>query len=63
MCHSDPGGGAGVPQVILIDLPLSGSHYQTSTVQSEVYRGQWTVHPDGPQDTADTHAHIMHLIY
>lgn len=48
VCHSDPGGGAGVPQVILVDLPLSGSHHQTSPILSEVYGGQWTFHPDGP---------------
>lgn len=54
MCHGDPGGGAGVPQVVVVDLPLSGPDYQTSTVRSEVYRGQRTVHPDRPQDTGDT---------
>lgn len=46
MCHSDLGGGAGVPQVVMVDFPLSGSHHQTSTIQSEVYCGQWTVDPD-----------------
>lgn len=63
VCHSDPSGGAGVPQVVMVDLPLSGSHHQTGAVQSEVHRGQWTVHPDGPQDTGDTNAHIIHLIH
>ena len=50
VCHSDPGGGAGVPQVVLVDLPLSGSHHQTSPIKSEVHGGQRTVQTDGPQD-------------
>lgn len=37
VCHRDLGGGAGVPQVIVIYLPQGGAHHQTSTVQSEIY--------------------------
>ena len=55
MCTSDPGGGAGVPQVVLVDLPLSGSDHQTGTVWSEVNRGQRTVHPDRPEHAARGH--------
>lgn len=60
MCHSDPGGCAGVPQVILVNLPLSGPHYQTSTVESEVHRGEWTLHADGLQDAGDPKTHELH---
>lgn len=56
MCHGDLGGGARVPQVILVDLPLSWSYHQAGTVQGEVHRGQQTVHSDGSQDTSVTHA-------
>lgn len=55
MCHGDPGGGARVPQVILVDLPLSWSYHQAGTIEGEVHRGQQTVHPDGSQDTSVTH--------
>lgn len=49
--HGDPSGCAGVPQVVLVNLPLSGSHDQTSTIQSKIHRGEWTLHPDGLQNT------------
>lgn len=54
MCHSDPSGCAGVPQVVLVNLPLGGSHYETGTIQGEVHRGEWTLHSDGLQNTGDT---------
>lgn len=51
VCHSDPGGGARIPQVIQVNLSLGGSDRQAGAVQSEVYRGKRTFHPDGSQDT------------
>lgn len=56
MCHGDPGGGAGVPQVVLVDLPMSGPEHQTSTVQSEVHCGQRAVHTDRLQ-AGGAHGH------
>lgn len=32
MCHSDPGGGAGIPQVILVNLSLGSSDHQAGAV-------------------------------
>lgn len=54
MGHSDAGGGAGVPQVVLVDFTLSGSNHHTGSIQCEVHRGQRTVYSDGSQDAGDT---------
>lgn len=51
VCHGDPGGGARVPQVILVNLSLGRSDHQAGAVQSEVHRGKRTFHPDGSQDS------------
>lgn len=59
MGHCDPGGGAGVSQVVLVDLPVSGPDHQPSTVQSEVHSCQRTVHADGPQDAGDADEHAV----
>ena len=50
----DSGGGAGVPQVVVEDLPLRGAHHQPRAVRREVYRREGAVHPDGPQHAAGT---------
>lgn len=49
--HGDPHGGAGVPQVVLIDLPLCGAHHQTGTVRSELHWCQRTLCADVAQDS------------
>lgn len=54
MGHGDLGWGAGVPQVVLVDLPPSGADCQADTVQREVHRGERTLHTDRRQDSADT---------
>lgn len=54
VCHGDLGGGAGVPQVVLVDLSLRRSDHQTCAVQSEVHGGQRSVHSDWPQDAAQS---------
>lgn len=55
VCGRGPAGAAGVPQVVLVDLPLGGAHHQPRAVRREVHRGQRGVGPDGPEDAAETH--------
>lgn len=53
MGHGDLGWCAGVPQVVLVDLPPSGADHQANAVQREVHRGERTLHTDRRQDSAD----------
>lgn len=50
VCGDDLGGGAGVPQVVVVEFPLGGAHHQPRAVWSEVYGRQWRFHPDAAQN-------------
>ena len=53
------GWGAGVPQVVVVDLPLGGAHHHPRPVRGEVHRRQRSVRTDHTQD-AGTHTQVTH---
>lgn len=58
VCSRDPGGGAGVPQVVLIDLTLSGPHDQTRPIRKEVYSRQRTLRSERTHQTKEQYGLI-----